>query len=821
MKTTFPSAVSIVKLLMLSLLLMMPFFASAQGRHLTGKVVDSQTGSAMPYVNVALMRPADTVFLRGATTDFDGLFDIRDVDTGSFLLQASCVGYTNLFQIVNVAPDAASLIELGTLSMSPGTMLQSVKVTAAKPLYAMDGEKNNYNTAEDPSVQTGTASDALQNAPGVEVDAEGNITLRGVSSVEIWINDQPSHMNEEALKQYIKMLPANAIERIEVITNPSARYSTSGGVINIVTSQKVTRNELLCFGANFSTLPNVSPWMSYVWANEKIDFNLYLSGGYSRFKNSGEFNSTMFDGNGDTARVMDGHSKGEGKSIHSYFGGNLNWKIDSVTTLSVWGGVYPGLNRNWTNDSNRYVEYLPTPIDFSYTAETRDTGFYYGGYAGMWFQHQFDTNGRKINASLNGSFFANDSKNYNRRIYNNYPSLNYDRRCLDDGIDPSFNADVNYVLPLKHQWDIELGAEVAYSSEAPSNISDTLDFASGLYVREAIRTYDGDFSYWLPAAYTTVTKRWGNFTAKAGLRAEGRFLNGTYDDDDTYRVKKSYPYLVPSIHLSYRTENFHNFSFSYTRRASAPSGNQLCTYKLYGNESFSTGNPALRMSYAHNLEGAWNKYFMKFGSIGLKAYYHANTDQISGLTDVIYESYYGRLVSYSTYANLGSSHTEGLEANVTFRPTAMLNVRFDASLFNNGYSTLFRDKPMNDHLVGYSFRLNVWTKLWNWLQVFANANYSSASLDFFEETLPHKGVDLGMSTDLLDRRLSLYVHVSDVFNMQEWGSSNRNPYLQSTDKSRWSSRFLSFGVNWRIGKMELEGRARQGASESPTGAPGQ
>ena len=92
----------------------------------------------------------------------------------------------------------------------------------------MDGEKNMYNTKEDASIQTGTASDALQNAPGVEVDAEGNITLRGVSSVEIWVNDRPSHMNEEALKQYIKQLPANAIERIEVIANPSALMADLG-----------------------------------------------------------------------------------------------------------------------------------------------------------------------------------------------------------------------------------------------------------------------------------------------------------------------------------------------------------------------------------------------------------------------------------------------------------------------------------------------------------------------------------------------------------------------------------------------------------------
>ena len=247
--------------------------AKAQNVTVSGRVTDLKTGEAMPFVNVALMRPADTVFMRGATTGLDGEFEIRAVTPGSYLLQASFVGYESYQQELNVVEDIKNLDF--SLKMT-GTTLKEVQITAERPLYAMDGEKNMYNTKEDPSVQTGTASDALQNAPGVEVDAEGNITLRGVSSVEIWINDRPSHMNEEALKQYIKTLPAGAIERIEVITNPSARYSTNGGVINIVTNQKITRNELLCVGLRSNISPesrpmvsNFSPWVSYVCRHQR------------------------------------------------------------------------------------------------------------------------------------------------------------------------------------------------------------------------------------------------------------------------------------------------------------------------------------------------------------------------------------------------------------------------------------------------------------------------------------------------------------------------------------------------------------------------
>ena len=228
--------------------------AEAQTVKVKGTVKDAKTGEALPLVNVGLMRSTDTVFVRGAASDFDGEFEIKDVKPGQYLMQASCVGYESYMETVDIKNNVNNI----EIKLKAGTLLEEVEIVAEKPLYVMDGEKNMYNTSEDPSIQTGTASDALQNAPGVEVDAEGNITLRGVSSVEIWVNDRPSHMNEEALKQYIKQLPANAIERIEVITNPSARYSTSGGVINIVTNQKVTRNELLCLGVRATTTPAVA-----------------------------------------------------------------------------------------------------------------------------------------------------------------------------------------------------------------------------------------------------------------------------------------------------------------------------------------------------------------------------------------------------------------------------------------------------------------------------------------------------------------------------------------------------------------------------------
>ena len=185
-----------------------------------GFLRDADNGELLPYVNVAVLDSIDSAFVKGGISNMDGLFEINDVPQGAFLLRVSAIGYENFSLPFRVSNNT----DLGTIRLKKGVIsLDEVTVSAEKPLYAMDGEKLIYNVSEDPSIQTGTTEDALQNAPGVEVDVEGNITLRGVSSVEIWINDKPSKLTEENLKTYLQTLPANAIARIETITNPSAK----------------------------------------------------------------------------------------------------------------------------------------------------------------------------------------------------------------------------------------------------------------------------------------------------------------------------------------------------------------------------------------------------------------------------------------------------------------------------------------------------------------------------------------------------------------------------------------------------------------------
>ena len=804
-----------MKKIVLALLAMLAIVASseAQSFSVKGKITDAKTGEALPFVNVGLMRTADTVFVRGASTDFDGSFTIVDVKPDVYLLQTSFVGYQSHYETLEVKKNVDKI----EISLKPSAVtLGEVSIKTDKPLYVMDGEKNKYNVKEDPSIQTGTASDALQNAPGVEVDAEGNITLRGVSSVEIWINDRPSHMNEEALKQYIKQLPANAIERIEVITNPSARYSSSGGVINIVTNQKITRNELLCVGLRGSTLPSVSPWVSYVWANEKVDFNFYLNGNYSRHDGASDGKTTLFDANHDTSRYQEYNSESHMPYWGGYSGFNMNWNIDSTSHLSAWAGFYPYWDRNSYDNNYTYYEYVNgvRTYDLSYFDSVRNNGISYGGYAGLWYEKRFDTTGRKLTVSANGNYWRNYGYSNNWRDYNNPSFTDFRRHTDGDMYAPSGSVEVNYSHPMKNGIEIETGAEMGFGGNYNNEHVDSL-LADNTWSNMAYQSYVAQGMYLGPAAYITGQKRWGGFTAKVGLRFEDDLLSGRVEHNSLNdRVIKDTSFIgwVPSIHLSYQTKTFESYSLSYTRRFSH--SDNLLDYTLfcvYDDYSFRTGNPNLMMTYTHNLEAAFNKYVVGFGNIGLNAYFRANTNEIGTMTsDTVLPAVFLYPVNYSYPVNIGSSHTEGIEANITYRPTGFLNVRFNASLFNYAYN--YND--FSDNKLSYSFRLNVWAKLWNQLELYANAHYTSPRLGLYSLTNANKGVDFGLSSDFFDRQLSVNLNVRDIFGWSEWGSNTTAPQYQTTGSQRFKSTFVGLGITWRIGKMELESKARQGSTES-------
>lgn len=800
-----------------------------------GVLRDAKTGEYLPFVNVAVLDSLDGSFIKGGITNMDGQFEISDVPQGPMLLRVSAIGYETFSFPFTVTNNT----NLGVLRVKPGVIsLNEVTVTGEKPIYAMDGEKLVYNVSEDPSIQTGTTEDALQNAPGVEVDVEGNITLRGVSSVEIWINDKPSKLTEENLKTYLQTLPANAIASIETITNPSAKYATEAeAVINIVTSAHIKSNQFVSFGVNGSNQPFVSPWISYMWKKDRLSINLFGSGRYSKRENSVEgWELRRRDGAIEGTYDSTWYKTSSQNTVNSSMSGNLfmniDYEIDSTSDISVDAGGFYNNNRSMGVRRDEQTFFM-LPVDSLLAYSIGDTtlsnsGF---GHLGADYTKKFDENGHNLRIGLNTRINRNANDQWYDRFYDVYKDLDENRYLLTNMRGLGGSLDIRYNRPYSEDGELSYGLrsdyqqynndyQRFYSNDGGMNY-DSID---------QLRTYHFIGSDLGVNADVNWTRRWGGFTLSTGL--------GVGNDRVAYDYQSTMPFADknvlyfwsarPSVHLTYRTEDMHNIKLNYSMRMSHPREEQISTYRRYGEDSYSTGNPnGLKNGFTHNVEAGWQKFFDRFGNIGVEAYGRLSTNEISSLTDSEYDEYLDRIVSYSMPYNMGTSWRYGTSINMTYRPTGFFNVRLFANVYDYGYRMQYprvdefgntEIKTDQNDKWSFSVRVNAWAKIFDQYQFTMSANYNSPTISLMSERKARYFLNMGVRSDFFNRKMSVFVNVQDIFN---WGakigsgSSNTNPYyLTDSTRKMLNSRYISAGVTFRFGKLELEQKAKEGDTET-------
>ena len=788
---------------------------------MVGLLRDDKTGEFLPYVNLAVLDSIDSTFVKGGISDINGRFELTEVPQGAFLLRVSAIGYENFIQSFRVSNNT----DLGTLRLKPGMIsLGEVTVSAERPIYAMDGEKLVYNVAEDPSIQTGTTEDALQNAPGVEVDVEGNITLRGVSSVEIWINDKPSKLTEENLKTYLQTLPANAIARIETITNPSAKYATDAeAVINIVTSAHIKSNQFVSFGVNGSNQPFVSPWVSYMWKKDKLSLNLFASGRYSDRLNTVEGwemtrRESATEGSYDTVWYKTSSQKEDNRRISGNFFANIDYEIDSMSDISVDAGGFYNNNRTLSSRREDWEYYIPADSVSGYSIGDTTKGQSGFGHLGVDYTKKFDDKGHNLRIGLNSRISKNASNQWYDRFYDVYKDRDENRYLLTDQFNYGVSLDARYNRPYSEDGELSYGLRADheqhnndyqryYSTDGGVNY-DSID---------VLRTYHFNGSETSVNADVNWTHRWGGFTLSTGVGGGGDRVYYEYISEMPFADKNTLFFwnVRPSIHLTYRTEDMHNFKLNYSLRMSHPEEDQISTYRRYGEQSYSTGNPdGLKNGFTHNMEAGWQKFFDRFGNVGLEAYGSLSTNLIDDLRESEYDDYLNDFVTYTIPYNLGTSWRYGTSLNMTYRPTGFFNVRLFANLYNYGY----RWDGETTEKWSYSVRVNAWAKVFNQLQLTASAGYTSPTISLMSERKARYYLNLGARSDFFKRRLSVFINVQDIFN---WGakigsgSSNTNPlYLSDSTRKMLNSRYISAGITLRFGKMELEQRAKEGDTET-------
>ncbi|MBR1549114.1 MAG: TonB-dependent receptor [Bacteroidales bacterium] len=795
----------------ISLALVLTTLGTLQAQTVKGTVSNAKDGTPLPFTNVTLMRASDTTFLRGTTTDSKGAFSL-DADTVETLLRISAIGFETVMIPVAEGPLDIKMNE-GT------TTLDAVEITASKPMYAADGEKKIYNVSEDPTIQNGTAQDALQNTPGVQVDGDGNITLNG-KSVTVYINDRESHYTDDMLKQYIKTLTADQISSIEAIEYPPAKYGGGGPVVNIRTSQKVMRNSYFSFGGSGSSRPDFSPFLSYAYANEKLRFNAYMRYSWDNWDSQSDGDGTMYDQNLDTVRSYSRRSSSSSRSHNLSTNINLGYDFDTMNSLSLYASFSPSWSRSDGDGRIERTDLIGTAMeDFSFSSHSDSRSNYLWGYYGASFEHKFNNEGHQISLDLSGYFGGGGSSGTSWEHYDAQPAMSYDEREESSYRYGNFDFGINYSLPYSDNGEISAGLSYSHGFSPDETLRDTLG-TDGLFHTDYLRSDSTESPSDDLSLYLSWRRKWGNFTIRLGSNLSYEHGSNRHLGSPEYDTTVNNFSFRPSILLMYNTESMHSFSFNYSTSVSHPSAGNLDRYVSYGTDSYSTGNPALEPSYSHDFGLSYDKSFEQGHSLGISANYSLEYNRISHLSWPVYSSFFGRYVPFSQPMNGGDSRDGNIYVYARWRHSALFSMTLSGGIGDDWYRTLIRpDEWFEDEMASWNIRLNARAKLFNLVWVSASAHYSSRSHGWsaLQVSEPRFGMDVSASADLFDRKLSFYLNINDIFNTANWNSSSINPYSPSTSNYTYNSQSISFGITLRFGRMDLGNSSNEGIQASSGG----
>ena len=543
----------------------------APGGLITGKVKDKSEKVPMQYTNVVLYRLPDSTLVNGTITGKDGVFKFKGVKNGTYFLKIHFIG----FQIKTIDGIVISgkkkEVKLPVTYLQPETStLQGVEVKASRSRISYQVDKKVVNVTKDLMASAGSAIDVLENVPSVDVDIEGNVTLRGSSSFTVLIDGHPSVLNgNDALQQ----IPASSIQRIEIITNPSAKYDPEGvgGILNIILKKdkNLGINGLINASAGTKNKYRGNALIGY--RTKKINAFVSVDGSYRDFNMKVTSDDQTFypDTTNYRHTLIDGLRNRNGFGLN----GGLDFYLDKKSTLSL-SGKYGGYGFGMDNISRRYVYTVPASFD-SYSKSVSHSnrwGHYYNVQAD--FLHKFNSLGHEIEFYV---FYSGKSSNdqENQSDYVTDPFWNTlgtepsSLRTQTTDTSSDLRAKVDYSLPVGEKGKLEAGLQSRFYNETGKYTYETFDTVTGDWMPNENYNNVVDFKRNIHSAYVSFKDRYKSFGYEVGFRTE-------YTDRSVENSNGTAPFLLqrfdyfPSVHLSYQLPKNYQVYSSYSRRINRP-----------------------------------------------------------------------------------------------------------------------------------------------------------------------------------------------------------------------------------------------------------
>lgn len=676
-----------IRLFFVLIYIMAVSLAKAQVSSVTisGMIKNKTAKSAIPYVNVVVKNEKDRVFVAGTVTNDEGRFSIANIKPGNYRLVLSFMGFENKEQPLFVGSLSAFLdipiIELEEES----TVLEGVTISAKASDVSSKLDKKTYSVADNISQTGGSVLQSMQNLPGVTVQ-DGKVQLRGNDKVTVLIDGKQTALTGFGSQTGLDNIPSSAIDKIEIINNPSSKYDANGnaGIINIIMKKNkqngfngkasltsglgslwVRKENLPTIRPQYTFTPKVNPSLSLNYRKDKVNIFLQADNLYTEALNKNEFVTRYYD----DGTVINSQLKRNRNTNFLTSKAGVDWNIDEQNTLTVSGmygsekiidrGDQPFFNEN-ISQRLRLWQFLEDELKTTAMATAT-------------YQHKFKEAGHLLNIGFNYTFHREDEQYF----YDNYlpSSTGTDAfKLLSDEQVYDFNID--YIKPLKY-GRIETGIKLRNRS-IPTN----MDFRPG-----ANSVLDMDAGGWanykelIPAIYGNYVFENEKWEAELGLRME--YVKIQYDVNPNHSTYKSdgyhYTQPFPNMRLAYKLNDKNKLSVFYNRRVDRPNEVDIRIFPKYDDaEIIKVGNPTLRPQFTNSIElgykNTWNSgYFYS-------ALYHRFAD---GTITRISNTVPGSTLIYAIFQNAGKSYNTGLEAILNQKVSDVYSFNINGNLYRN------------------------------------------------------------------------------------------------------------------------------------------
>lgn len=797
----------------LSLQAQRPQGSQAREIHLTGTVLDQETGSPLEYATIVLQDAADPSSVTGGITDIQGKFDI-EIPQGTYNIRVEYISYTN-YTLDNKRLSGNT--DLGSISLALNVSeLEAVEVVGERTTVEVRLDKKIYNIGKDLTNSGATISDALNNVPSVDVDIEGNISLRGNGNVRILINGRPSALAGFGSTDALQQLPADAIEKVEVITSPSARYDAEGtaGILNIVLKKEKT----LGFNGSINSFIG-DPMLAGTTINGNLRndaFNIFSTVGY-RYREgpgNGFFDNTYTSGSFD--RITEDR---EINRLDRGFNANVGMEVFFNESSSITGSFFYRLGSDKDVTENNTVRFIDTQLDSrtlrSETEKEDDRSYQWS----MNYINRFDDEGHRLTADMQ---IGRDREEVGATIEERNTFPNEDLVALElvseEERQNEFLLQADYVRPIGNA-QFEAGFRVDLEEEITDYRLDSLDQASGQFVINESLTNEFTYNEDVLAAYTQYGDKFGKFSFLLGLRLENTRLKGQLDSefdpsileeelgvDVDVNFDKNYLGLFPTLNLIYELTENENVTLGYNRRINRPRGWFINPFPSRSSRTnIFQGNPDLDPAFSNTFDLGYLKRWDKV-TLSSSVYYQRETGAFERVQESTGQTTTdGIEIIRSVPINLSTNERIGGEASVLYNPSRKFRLNTSFNIFHFDTEGEFNGVDYGATNLSWFARLGSKVTLPWAIEWQSNAFYRGPFQNAQTETKGIFSLTLAFSKDVLKNNGTVTLNVRDVFNSRKRQSFTQTPFFTSDSEFQWRVRQVQLSFVYRFNEQKKRG----------------